>query len=44
MKPYSVKRELKGIAGRRKSEATGRRDRCLRADKKAARQQAKRGL
>ena len=43
MKPYGPKRKLKmkGISGCRKSEATLRRGKCLRTDRKAARQEAR---
>lgn len=40
MKPYSKAIRTKGISGRRKSEDTCHRRRCLRVDKKSARQQA----
>ncbi len=38
MKPYSKKRNPKGLAGCRKSKDSAHRRRCLRVDKKAARQ------
>ena len=38
MKPYSKSRKTKGLAGCRRSCDTPHRRRCLRVDKKAARQ------
>lgn len=39
MKPYSKSRKTKGISGLRRSKDTPHRRRCLRVDKKSARQQ-----
>lgn len=44
MKPYSSKRQTKGISGCRKSKDSCHRRRCLRTDKKSARALAKRDL
>jgi hypothetical protein len=44
MKPYSTKRMTKGIGGCRKSKASPHRKRCLRVDKRAARQIAKKEI
>lgn len=41
VKPYSDKLKLKGISGRRRSADSTHRRRCLRRDKKSARQSAK---
>ena len=41
MKPYSDKPDTKGISGRRQSRATPHRKRCLRRDRKSARQAAR---
>ena len=41
MKPYSAKKNPKGLSGCRKSCTSAHRKRSLRVDKKAARQQAK---
>ena len=41
MKPYSAKINPKGLAGCRKSKDTEHRRRCLRVDKKSARQAGK---
>jgi hypothetical protein len=41
MKPYSDQRYTKGLAGCRSSADTPHRRRCLRVDKRAARQQAR---
>ena len=41
MKPYSDHPETKGLSGRRRSCSTPHRKRCLRIDKKSARQDAK---
>ena len=41
MKPYAKNSSPKGVSGRRKSCDTSCRRRCLRVDKKAARQQGR---
>jgi len=41
MKPYSYHPNTRGISGRRRSCSTPHRKRCLRCDKKSARQNAK---